>query len=528
MEARSEPAASEADLAAFTSVGRGTVVLILGTLVLFGASFVSRVLIAQSFSLADWGMFNLALAVTGLLSLASLLGLDQAAARSLSYERDPAVRRSIVRYSVGVAAAAAIVTSTVLYLLAGTLAALFRAPELTGIFQLLSVTVGFGLLSLMLAALFQGCEDAAPNALFNQVLNPLLFVAFVALALLFHLGFPGVLVGYVIASGASVTALLGFALLRLPERLPKVDGPLPRTPQLWPLALSFWGVGSLAFVTAFVDTLVLGVFWPASTVGVYAAAMTIARVLLVGNGALTYIYLPVAARFARDHDLERLRATYVAGTRWSLLIVTPLFLLFTFLPALSLAAVFGPGFESGGVTLQVLAAAAFLSVVVGPSNAALAGLGEARSLLGTTAVAAGANLALSFALIPFLGAVGAAIAWGVARGLYPGLGVGVLHRKYGVTFLHPALVRPLALTLAVAIPVVLVLSAFALPVWAVVPIGLGAFGLSVASLVATRSVLPGDFAVAHGIESVLHRPLPRLHRLLATSLYAAPRPEGAP
>ncbi|MCI4360716.1 MAG: oligosaccharide flippase family protein, partial [Thermoplasmata archaeon] len=339
MTTPSPAAPTEEDLRAFTSVGRGTVILILGTLVLFAASFASRVLIAQSFPLADWGMFNIALALTGLLSLLALIGLDQAAARSLSFERDPALRRSIARWAVSTAVVAAIVSSTLLFLLAAPLAALFRAGQLTGIFQLFSVTVGFGLLGLMIAALFQGCEDAAPNAVFNQILNPVLFVAAVVAALVFHLGFEGVLVGYVVTDGVALAALVVYALLRLPGRLPSAPGPTPPTPRLWSLAQSFWGVGSLAFVTAFVDTLILGVFRPATDVGLYSAAMTISRVLLVGNGALTYIYLPVAARLARDHNLAAVRSNYLAGTRWSLLVVTPLFLLFAFLPVLSLSAV---------------------------------------------------------------------------------------------------------------------------------------------------------------------------------------------
>src|SRR5579859_6408613 len=99
----------------------------------------------------------------------------------------------------------------------------------------------------MIAALFQGCQDAVPNAVFNQMVNPALFVVFVVLALLLHWGFVGVLIGYVAAGGISLAALTGYALVRLPRRVPPVAGRLPPTPRLWNLAISFWGVGSLSF-----------------------------------------------------------------------------------------------------------------------------------------------------------------------------------------------------------------------------------------------------------------------------------------
>ena len=515
---------SEAELHDFLTVGRGTLILILGTLVLFAASFASRVLIAQQFSLVDWGEFNLALALTGLLSLVSLFGLDQAAARSLSFERDPAVRRSIVRTTVALSGGAATVATLVAYFLADPLAGLFRTPALGPIFQVFSLTVGFGVLSLLIAALFQGGEDAAPNAIFNQILNPCLFVVFVALAVVAHWGFAAVVVGYTAASGIALAALVGYALWELPRRIPAVTGPSRSPPRLWPLALSFWGVGSLAFITAFVDTLILGVFRPPAEVGLYSAAMTLGRVLLVANGALTYIYLPVAARLARERRLDLVRATYVTGTRWSLLLVVPGLLVFLLLPNETLRAVFGGAYVAGALPLQILAVAGFLSVLVGPANACQAGLAQVRTLFAATASASVLNVGLSFALIPAYGAVGAALAWGVARVAYPGLGLAALHRRFGINPFHRTLLRPLAFTVAVCAPLFLAVGALSPPSWVIFPLAAAAVGVAVLALVATRSVLPGDLALARGLESVARRPLPRLRRLLA----AGASPVGLP
>ncbi|MCI4330357.1 MAG: oligosaccharide flippase family protein [Thermoplasmata archaeon] len=528
MGSKSAVPPSDGDLREFLAVGRGTSVLIVGTLVLFGASFLSRVLIVRGYSLAVWGDFNLGIALTGLLSLLALLGLDQAAARSLSFERDPAIRRSIVRSTVAVATASGVIASVATYVLAGPIAQLFHDPGLAGIFQIFSVTVGFGVMSLMLAALFQGFEDAAPNAAFNQILNPVLFVGAVALAVGFHWGFTWVVVGYAVAEGVALAALSAYALVRLPERIPRAATGNPHRPRIWPLAVSFWGVGSLAFITAFADTLILGAYRPAADVGFYSAAMTLARVLLVANGALTYIYLPVAARLARSGNLEMLRATYLTGTRWSLLLVTPGFLVFTLLPGPSLTAVFGPAYGGSTGALQILGVAAFASVVVGPANACQAGLGEVRTLLGATAAASAANVALSFTLIPLLGVLGAAIAWGVARGMYPGLGLIVLHRRYGVMPFQRTLLRPLAFTLGVCTPVFLAIGRMNPPPWAVFPAA--AFGCAVAvlALVVTRSVVPGDLAFARGVEALAGRPLPALHRLLRGGIRVTPAGGATP
>lgn len=507
-------APSDDEVKEFLTVGRGTLVLIIGTVVLFAASFASRVLIAQRFSLSDWGEFNLGLALTGLLSLLALFGLDQAAARSLSFERDPAVRRSIVRSAVTVAAASATISSLAVFLLAGPLADLFHAPGLTLIFQLFSVTVGFGVLSLMLAALFQGCEDAVPNAVFNQILNPTLFVVAVALTVALHWGFLAVVLGYAVAEAIALLGLVGYAVLRLPERIPPGERSAAGPPRLWHLAVAFWGVGSLAFITAFADTLILGFYWSSVDVGLYSAAMTLARVLLVANGALTYIYLPVAARLARSGNLAMVRATYLTGTRWTLLLVTPGLLVLALLPGPALQVVFGGGYAGGAGALQILAVAAFASVVVGPANACQAGLGEVRTLLGCTAAASVANVALSFTLIPLYGAVGASLAWGVARAMYPSLGLVALRRRFGVNPFQGTLLRPLVFTLATCIPVFLLVARMDPPAWVVFPMAGFGCGIAALALVITRSVVPGDLALARGVEALLGRPMPGLRRLL--------------
>src|SRR5690348_3332705 len=133
----------------YRTLGRGTLLLVLGTLVLFAASFASRVLIAQSFPLADWGLFNLALAITGLTATVALLGLDQAAARTLSFEHDPATRRAIVRSVVRIAVVSAIAASAGIFLFAPALAAAFGAPELAGALELFSIAVGATMLGLL-------------------------------------------------------------------------------------------------------------------------------------------------------------------------------------------------------------------------------------------------------------------------------------------------------------------------------------------------------------------------------------------
>ncbi|HLY76281.1 MAG TPA: hypothetical protein VKT21_00160, partial [Thermoplasmata archaeon] len=58
-----------------TSVTRGTLVMMLGTLGSIAFTFVSRVILVRKLSSASWGTFSLGLTIVGLLSAVATLGL---------------------------------------------------------------------------------------------------------------------------------------------------------------------------------------------------------------------------------------------------------------------------------------------------------------------------------------------------------------------------------------------------------------------------------------------------------------------
>jgi O-antigen/teichoic acid export membrane protein len=496
-------------------VGKGTAVMAASTVLLLVFSFFGRVGVARAFGLDAWGQFSLGLALTGLLSLVALLGLNQAVARSISYEHDPAERRALIRWGLLVTGLASVVVSSLVYVFAPQLALVFGNSKLTVVFRLFSTTIGFQMMAAMLASIFQGFEDSAPNAWFNGVASPALFVVFLVGVLVFHWGFDGALIAYTVSQALTLALLVAYTVRRLPRLIPPVAH-VPSRPksQLWTLSVALWGVASLQFVTAYVDTLILGAFRDTSTVGLYSAAMTLARLLLVGNGALTYIYMPTAARLIAQNDRETIRRTFVTSTRWTLAITVPMFLVFVCLPNWSITEVFGGSFVGGAGALEILVFGSFFSVTLGPVNACMAGMGYARPLLVTTAVAATSNLALSFGLIPFFGLIGASVAWTVARCLYPGVGLLYLYRTDRITPYRRILLVPVLVSIAVGVPIFLLVGTLPLPHWVVVPLYFLGVGLFLATLVFTRSLDPGDMVAAKFLERILGRPLPTVRRLI--------------
>jgi len=512
---------------AIDSLGRGTIVMVFGTFALLLLNFIGRVYIARHMSVPQFGDFNLGLALAGLLALVALVGLHQAMARTIAENPDPALRRRVIRWAAVITGITAFTSSALVYFFAGSIAAVFdpaQSGPLTLVFRLFSITVGLTLLCTFLASIFQGFEDTLPNAWLNQAVQPAAFVVFVFVFFYFHLSLEGALLAWVISNVVTFVALLAYTIRRLPKHLP--TGPLPHRdlpPGLVSLSFALWGVTTLTFVTAYVDTLILGVFWPELDVGIYSAVMTLARLILVVSAAVTYIFLPVAARLKGQGDTKTLGEMFVTTTRWMMVFTVPIFFLFAILPNDSISTVFGPSYLPGSGALVLITVGALISILFGPVNAALAGIGATRPLLISTGISAGSNIALSLALIPTFGLMGAAIAWTVARVLYPATASVAFYWQLGIQPFRRSLLYPLGLSLAVGIPVFFGFLYLPHPSWIVFPLYFVGVALCIAAVLVTRSVEEGDFVACRVAERLVGRPLPRLRRILERSL---PTPIG--
>ncbi len=500
------------------SIAKGTTIGLVGTLSFYVFTFISRVVIARTYTQAHWGEFNVGVSLVGLLSTVSLLGFQQALARELSFESDPEERQAIVGGTILVAIALGAITSAAMYFDAGFFASLFHDPALVPVFEILALSVGFNIVAAVLASIHQGFQNVLPNAAFVLIANPALFVGVLLIALFANSGFNGLVLAYTASWMITTVALGAYTIVRLPRHLPGFSWPrrLPRS-RFWHLAISLWGVNSLAYVTAYFDTLYLAAHYPATTVGLYSAAMTLARVFLLANGVTTFIFLPVVAGLHRDGQFETIRRVFVALNRWVVTVTLPLFLLFVLDPSLSIRAVFGRPFVDASLPLVILSVGVFLSVAVGPVNATMAGLGAGRTLLLTTGISAALNLILSVALIPTYGAVGAAVAWSVARAAYPLTGALVLYREHRITVWRSTFYRPLAVALAAGVPIFAAANLVFLPFWAVVPLYFLGAALFVGAVLGTRAVDPGDLLLLSGVERVLGRPIPWLRRLFVSA-----------
>jgi len=309
----------------------------------------------------------------------------------------------------------------------------------------------------------------------------------------------------------TLVLLVVYTWRRLPRWLPSGPTAPEALGRLLRFAAPLFIVGVMASISGSGDTLILGIYHE-SAVGTYTASLTLSRLLPIGIGAAAYIFLPVASKFVRQGDRDSIQVTYATVTKWMVLFSLPLFLLFEFLPSESLGFVYGAGYSTVVVPLQISVVGAFALTLLGPATTAQVAYGQTRLLAYNAIVAGAADLGLSLVLIPPFGYAGAAVAWSSANVLFGVLSLAQVASLSGVHPFRRHFVVPL---LATALPVggALALLRPTLSYPALVGLGLGIAVLFVVLILATRSIDEGDRLLLEAVERLLGRPLPFVRRL---------------
>jgi len=177
----------------------------------------------------------------------------------------------------------------------------------------------------------------------------------------------------------------------------------------------------------------------------FNAFLKVSGLNLIVLQSMKYLFLASASRLHARGDHAGIDDLYWQTTIWISILTFPLFATCIVL-ADSVALVFyGEPYVASSGVLVVLALGEFFNAAMGMNASVLQAYARVRFLVWTTALATGIGLALNLALIPSLGALGAALAtsgglilqnlfhhWGLHRTT----GIDLLRWKYLRVYLH--------------------------------------------------------------------------------------------
>jgi O-antigen/teichoic acid export membrane protein len=259
----------------------------------------------------------------------------------------------------------------------------------------------------------QGFQTVTYASYVQQMIRPALFLVLVPAFYLLGAGIIGTVAAY------GVSMLLGsFVAVYYLKKLfpPLFDNKVParfETRELFAVSVPMSVTTGAQYLNTWSAVWVMGAFAAAGPVGIFTAAARTATLSTIVRFAFSGIFSPIISSFYARGELEDLGRLYKDVARW---IFTGAFAIFLPIVLLSqeILAIFGPDFTAGWSALIIVAAAQLYSSSVGPTPRMLAMTGNQNVAMVATAAAALVGLAASFALVPTLGILGAALGMAAA------------------------------------------------------------------------------------------------------------------
>jgi O-antigen/teichoic acid export membrane protein len=399
---------------------RGTVIVIIGSLISAFLFLFSRLLIARYWTTSDFGIFSIALSIVSLFTIVSILGLERGITRNIAYykgKKDYEKIPKIIASSIFTTLAASNIIAIILFFSSEAIAeGLFHEPALVAPLQIFSVAIPFFNLISILVSILRGFNQIKPYVYFQQILLYALFFFFLLCLVIFNMSFINIFYAH-IGSLILTCVVLAIYIIRKTHGyhvLSNSSITLPITKELLLFSLPLLGTAMIQHIMGWTDTLMLGGIKSAVEVGLYNAARPLSAFITFPLSALLIIYVPVISGLYGRGKIDEIKRNFLIITKWISLITLPLFLILFLYSETIISYLFGAPYVLAANALRVLSLGIFLHSLAGPNGGTLIAMGKTRFILFAFLSTALLNVSLNVFLIPPYGILGAAIASTIA------------------------------------------------------------------------------------------------------------------
>lgn len=422
---------TESKTASLNAILSGAAISFLGFAILRIAGLGEKVLIARFFDPSRYGQIVLAISVLSLASMLGLVGLRTGVVRYISRYDSRQSQRIIVNNSIIISMISSLLLAAGLFLSAEWVAlTVFNDVELVPLLGIVAFGIPVAVFGKLGASIARGLKDARANTIIKNITPSLSRVLLIVLAIALGLGTVGVAYAYV--GGFLLMAVISGVYIYINFGPPFSSD--NKFGQLLRFSVPLLFADSMQFITSTLDTILIGFFLTAHSVGIYNASYPLARLVFLAPGLLVVIFNPVISELHSEDDFESIREIYRIVARWVVILTLPGVFLLVARPEIFINFVFGNRYEAGSTVLVILSLAFFYHVLLGINGGTLNMLGQSRFFLFSTSVNAGVNVVLNIWLIPRIGIEGAALATAVSYIVGNTL---ISHRLYRDFQIHP-------------------------------------------------------------------------------------------
>lgn len=401
-------------------VTRGTVIVIIGSIISSFLFLFSKLLIARYWTTSEFGIFSLALSIISLFIVVSILGLERGITRNIAYykgKKDYEKIPKIIASSIFTTLATSNIIAIILFFSSEAIAkGVLNEPGLVAPLQIFSVAIPFFNLISILVSVLRGFNQIKPYVYFQQIMLYALFFFFLLYLVIFNMSFINIFYAYI---GSLILTCLAFGIYLIRKThgyhvLSNSTITFSITKELLIFSLPLLGTAMIQQIVGWTDTLMLGGIKSAADVGLYNAARPLSIFITFPLSALLIMYTPVISGLYGGGKIDEIKRNFSIITKWISLISLPLFLILFLYSETIITYLFGAPYALAANALRVLSLGIYLHNLAGPNGGTLIAMGKTRFILFAFLTTAILNVALNAFLIPPYGILGAAIASTIA------------------------------------------------------------------------------------------------------------------
>jgi stage V sporulation protein B len=371
-------------------------------------TLVISIVLGRNLGAEDLGLYKMTYTFYGIAILTGALGIPSAVIKFVAELKDDRQKLDqLVSSAVITSFTMGILFSIAFFLLSDMIAGAFNMPMLGDLLRTLSPIFPFVLTGSALFGLLNGLRKIKIYA-FISILQSGILIAVTLILIYRGLGVEGAIIGMVASSFTACFVLVG--VCRKFYGLTLI-GYSKNARILLDFGIKMFGANLVNTLNSQADTLFIGYFLPASSVGYYGAAANLSRFFWLFPQAIQTISYPATSEYYSKRDMASLQKMIDKSMRFSAVILLPIGLVLGVFAEEIVVLIYGQDFSSSKLPLQILIVGTLIFGITCTSiGGTLAGVNRPDLSLKASAVGAIVNALLNLSLIPTLGLVGASIA----------------------------------------------------------------------------------------------------------------------
>lgn len=278
----------------------------------------------------------------------------------------------------------------------------FGKPELAATLKIMSLSIPPATVVAIYSQMLRGIKKIALFTLISGICVPLFTIVFFVLSSFKTIEILTVsyFISTVIAALAGIVCWNFFVPANVVKK--RSNDPIAQG------ASNFYLIAVIELITTWAATYVLGAYGTSEELGFFGIANRTATIISFVLISMNSISAPVFAQLYSENNIKKLESVAQKSVLIMLVFSSPLLILFIFFPSLVMS-IFGSDFSNAASLLCIIAVGQVVNIATGSVSYILMMTGHERELRNIVIFVSFSNLILTFLLVKYFNATGAAL-----------------------------------------------------------------------------------------------------------------------